>query len=494
MFESLIHDSRINNFSFAERVSNVNISFEFSADNPLEYSCFSEIASSIPSRDTLKISLENEIEDILIWGDSPQAYSHYIVNSASQTIHAQIQITKSINNHYFSIYSYKHFENDLLSQPLDHILSIFSNLLNSSHGSLIFEIWEDAPLFSTKTMLFASHDYIIDLPVFNREKYLDVCKSISYFQNMHTFKLLPDDFSLESSTPDVPLCKHFDRISSILSLCYISSSSHISNSTMFCSINGHITLDYAIPLCDISHNPTLYQIYSWIMTDGNPMDKVLIARNIISLHCQHSPIISLDNKTIASIQSSFNLYLKKNVVQYIELRNKLNESIGTIITRSGEYATTFLDKFKSNLTAIFAFLFTTVLANIVSDQPLDNIFTADITRMLEVVLLGSVFYMAICKYQANYETNQAFANLGVLRNQYLDILSQEDLNQIFDNNRQLNEVKLTIKKSITWYMIVWLIFLFFAFIITELISSSPTIPALLKLLFKITRNILSFAT
>ena len=38
-----------------------------------------------------------------------------------------------------------------------------------------------------------------------------------------------------------------------------------------------------------------------------------------------------------------------------------------------------LDKFKTNLLAILGFLFSVILANIVSDQPLDNIFTKDIT-------------------------------------------------------------------------------------------------------------------
>ena len=98
----------------------------------------------------------------------------------------------------------------------------------------------------------------------------------------------------------------------------------------------------------------------------------------------------MDTKILASIQSNYNLYLKDNVTQYLEMRNKVAEFISDIMSRTGEYATDLLDKFKTNIIAVFGFLFSVILANIVSDQPLDNIFTRDITIILELVLVGSV--------------------------------------------------------------------------------------------------------
>lgn len=65
--------------------------------------------------------------------------------------------------------------------------------------------------------------------------------------------------------------------------------------------------------------------------------------------------------------------MKDNVGQYLELKNKVAEFISDIVSRTGEYATELLDKFKANVIAIFGFLFTVVIAGIVSDQPLNNI-------------------------------------------------------------------------------------------------------------------------
>ena len=111
---------------------------------------------------------------------------------------------------------------------------------------------------------------------------------------------------------------------------------------------------------------------------------------------------------LASVQSSYNLYLKDNVTQYLELKSKIAEFISDIVSRTGEYATELFDRFKINLIAIFGFLFTVVIANIVSDQPLDNIFTRDITVILELVLLGSLIYLIICYIQSKYQIAKVY--------------------------------------------------------------------------------------
>lgn len=48
---------------------------------------------------------------------------------------------------------------------------------------------------------------------------------------------------------------------------------------------------------------------------------------------------------MASIQTNYNLYLRDNVTQYLELKNKVAEFITDIVSRTGEYATEMLDNF-----------------------------------------------------------------------------------------------------------------------------------------------------
>ena len=69
-----------------------------------------------------------------------------------------------------------------------------------------------------------------------------------------------------------------------------------------------------------------------------------------------------------------------------------------------------------------------------------------------------------------------------MKNNYLDILTQEDLNDVFDNDRIINNMKSTIQKTRKNYVIAWILFIVIAFCVIELVSVDPTVPKLIKFL------------
>ena len=210
---------------------------------------------------------------------------------------------------------------------------------------------------------------------------------------------------------------------------------------------GQRSIDYVFLLNEIIGNPILYKIYDWIYSGGSSIDKAIIARNIICLHCKYEPLLKLDSKVLLSIQSSYNLYLKDHVIQYLEMKNKVAEFISEILSRTGEYATELLDKFKTNMIAVFGFLFTVILADIVSDQPLDNIFTRDITVILELVLLGSVIYLFICYRQSKYQMEKVYESYESLKQSYEGILTEDDIRECFQNDQLIVDMKNTVNRS-----------------------------------------------
>lgn len=166
------------------------------------------------------------------------------------------------------------------------------------------------------------------------------------------------------------------------------------------------------------------------------------------------------------------------------MRNKVAEFISETISKTGEYATELLDKFKVNIIAIFSFIFSVILANIVSDQPLDNIFTKEITVLVECVIIGSFIYLIICYLQSNYEIRKVYDSYNRLKQNYKEILSDGDLQEIFGNDEMLNRMKKTISKSQKIYLVLWILFLLGVLIVLEYLSSSPNITAILKILSK----------
>jgi hypothetical protein len=156
------------------------------------------------------------------------------------------------------------------------------------------------------------------------------------------------------------------------------------------------------------------------------------------------------------------------------------EFITGIVSKTGEYATELLDKFKTNLIAIFGFLFTVIIANIVSDQPLDNIFTRDVTVILEFVLVGSFVYLFISYKQSKYQMKKVYDSYDELKKSYNQILTDDDIKECFKNDLIITEMKKTIKRSQMIYLIIWSCFLIILLIALELLTDNSIIISFLK--------------
>ena len=134
-----------------------------------------------------------------------------------------------------------------------------------------------------------------------------------------------------------------------------------------------------------------------------------------------------------------------------------------------------MDKFKTNLIAIFGFLFTVIIANIVSDQPLDNIFTRDITAILELVLAGSVVYLIISFKQSQYQMKKVYDSYEELKKSYDQILTDDDIKESFQDDKIIMDMKKTVSKSQKMYLSIWVCFLVILLVCLEFISDNPII-------------------
>jgi uncharacterized membrane protein (GlpM family) len=479
-FDQIKKCFHIEDINTAERMKVVEISFEVEAQHLPSISAIRNLLEIPPSRDTVKIVFIDESDNYISLSNKnlSKEEGEYVSSCQNfipdEIIKVNITIDKEISENTFSVYNFQLFAEDIIAQPIENIMRSFSLLLSDSEY-LLFDLFEQEYFFTTGTMTFAPHSKNIVNKHYYRSKRLQDCKDTAYFYNISMYNLLPDDFHIEIDFENNPLTTLFNKLTSLLSLVYISSYASIVEGKLKLQINGQRNVDFCYSIDAVKSNAELYKIFNWIYTDGSSIDKAIIARNIISLHCKFSDIIDVDEKTLSSIQSNFNLYLKNNVTQYLELKSKLAEFICDIVSKTGDYATVLLDKFKTNLFAIFGFLFTVVLANIVSDQPLDNIFTKDITGIIECVLLGSIVYLIICVIELNYQVNKICESYNALKENYKSVLSHIDINEIFNNDKLINNMRKTVRRGMVTYIIIWMVFLIMSFVFIEKLSSNPII-------------------
>ena len=135
--------------------------------------------------------------------------------------------------------------------------------------------------------------------------------------------MLPDDFKIEVGYEGNPFFRIVLEAGNFFSCKHDASNAMLQAGNIKLQIMGQRSIDYVFLLNEIIGNPILYKIYDWIYSGGSSIDKAIIARNIICLHCKYEPLLKLDSKVLLSIQSSYNLYLKDHVIQYLEMKTKL---------------------------------------------------------------------------------------------------------------------------------------------------------------------------
>ena len=484
MLKKLFNKMSIVDLNISERIKVYEASFKLSVVPPYEY--FLNIINSISERDKISIDIQDTTENILnIIASDEKKYNEFMQQLIDdEEIYVKVKIDKEVKDNHFSVYSYDSFAEDLLDLSINEAMLAFSELMKDVTDKLVIEMFSDTKNFNTKTIFFTTMENVLIDTEVRRENRINNCRETSYFYNFDIYELIPDDFKIMCNYEDNPLTDLFDKITSLLSICFISSSCSIKDDKLVGIINGQRAKEYVYEISGIHENKYLYNVYNWIYTEGCCLDKALIARNVISLYCKELTLFEIDEKVMGSIQSNYNLYLKDNVKDYLELKNKVAGFINDTILRTGEYATALLDKFKTNFLALFGFLFTVMLSNIVSNKPLDNIFTKDITVLSEVVLIGSIAYSIICFLQARYEVKKAYDSYKILKENYKDIFDETDLLELFGNDKKINDLKHSIKITHIIYTIIWLIFLVALFIVVEKLSVSPTIKTVLDFLNK----------
>ncbi len=475
----------------SERGKIVEISINCTKNNVENIQVLTEELRKFPNRDQITIKLSSGTDRCLLSNkDNKDNYLNrleYFLKDIDydDEIIVKIEINKNIENNTISIYNFKSFSEELVNKDILEIIGSFNNYLNGLEY-LVFELFDSNYFFQTNTMIFKSPGDTIKSSDFYRKEKMETCHQISYFYNISEYELIPDDFHFISTCAQNPFEEIFGIIKTILSLSYISNTASIKDGCLKLQISGHRNINFCYLLTDgkIKPNEELYKIYNWIYTDGNPVDKAIIARNIISLHCKYSDLIDTDSKTSASIHSNYAFYQKDNVAQYLELKKNLGEYIMNLASQSSDIVFGLIEQMRNNIIAFLTFLITVFITNTVQNSSLKNIFTMDVTILTYLILLGSLVYLGISLMGVNIKLNGLKQGYIGLKNNYSELLDEKDIKEIFKDDVVLKESIKKLEKSKKLIILSWIAVIIIMLIAVELLSESPVfIPVLSKLVF-----------
>lgn len=436
-----------------------------------DYGSIVRFISNMPDRDTWEITLSTISGEVIRFSrnnsNSEKEYEQFVsLQFDDSSITINISAKKNIVNNKISIYCFASFVEEMVQHSIMETMEFFSSILDGLE-ELHFITYDSEAFFSTNTLVFSQNEETIRAKTISRQDRLQRLNSTSFFLNAQRIKLIPDDFSLDLNFDGNPLADQFNTIRMVLSISSIASTVSIENNSIHGQILGHRNVEFSYALNQMRVNDNFYDLYNWVYTDGNAADKVILVRNVLSLHCRYAELLEIDRKIFATVLSNYELYLRDNVDKYIQLKERMAEFICSTISKYGDYARDILGSFGKNLLALFVFLMSVVLTNIVSTRSLSDIFTSEVILILEIVILGSIMYMIACLLLSFEKIKQNRQNYNLLKGNYADVLSTLDLDDAFKHNEIIDNAEKDVKQHIKIYTTIWILFLVILIIIIE---------------------------
>lgn len=406
----------------------------------------------------------------------------------------KIVVNKNIVNKTVSLYNFKLFKEFLKNNPIYDIINYFNDKL-SRYNTLNIQIYDETfgetNVFFTRTLFFSSvktNEW--NKEGFLREDFLRKRDSVCNFYNSSDYKLVPDDFFLIKKSPDDDFNLVFENLCFILSVVFMSDYSQIDRDNLSYKINGYRTVEGKLSLSNFKHRncKVLFDIYKWVYFEGNLIDKIGIARNIISLNIKQveDNELSINESTLGAIKSNFEIYLKENVDQYIEIKNKVTEFLIEKSLQVSQLVRDFINSFKHNSFVIVTFFTSIVVYNSLSSNK-TQIISDEIAVISYAILLISFIYFICSVIFINIDKKRFQQQYDRLKRMYAEILSEEDLSNIFLES-QYNEDIDYMKQKRNLFAFIWaveILFLLLAVIYLDYVNDPFTLKDIFKNFIKV---------
>lgn len=428
-----------------------------------------ELLFFLQSRDSIHISVQFGAGDTIVFKSNALSLGEYkILLDKDAKFHDEgdikivITINKSFKNSECTIYDLETFTSSLEKLTASDFINIYSQIFELS-TNIKFEVLNLSNSFYSNTISFCSLDSIHENENFKkRYDVIENFKSICHFNQSNKLSLLPNDFHLIKVDDSLlSLNQIFKKFSTILSIIYLFDITNLNENKFEYKINGYKSIKGIIELNKIDFNKIeeYLEIYKWVYNGGNLNDKIGLARNIISLHFFKKGELELQGNPFQAIQSSYKVYEKQNIKQYIEIRNKISDQLIDFNNRANKIVETFASGFQKSSLALISFYISAIAIRVLSKGEFTSIFSLDATILSLSFLSGSLIYFWVSLWELKEQRKRFVSSYKNLKSRYTDLLDADDINRILNNDNEFNEDVKFIDDKKKIYSIMWIAFI-----------------------------------
>ena len=467
---------------YYEAIKNVNA--VFSGKQQLlnvDYQCIFAFLSSFLPRDRFSITFDIG-EEYVILSDMPDQWEQIYTRlkrdiDANDDIAVRVHIDKFVDaNGCLSIYNLKRFKAYLVQTLKENLLLMFVRQIEDQ--ACCFKVLDQDVCVTTQTFSFISQDIEWNaISKDERKKQLAVCSDASVFSDQHRIPLTPYDFQvLQSNDEDLRII--LGKLKTVLSYCYLGSSSYISQDHLF--VRNGFNNPYQTSLEALDMNDNAYEIFAWAFRTENVIERAAISRNVIQNVCKSkNEFFDIDSYVLSTIKSNYHIYQKKHVEQYIELKSKISSFIAELSNQLYEIYHGMVDGIRNNIAAVFTFFITVILTEALDATNLKGVYFSDkLIVLFWMLIISSFIYLLLIYISTNAKWKLVESNYTELKKNYEDTLDEMDLNSAFNDDSAMNNARSILKMYKKWIGIFWITFLVILIIFVENHNPKPILPTM----------------
>ncbi len=266
------------------------------------------------------------------------------------------------------------------------------------------------------------------------QKDIDV-KIINSLEFKKALNYTPEDSFEMSKSLDTSkeLSNHFKKLTVFYCLKLLSSRTTDGEETQFV-FDGYDAAHYNLPNESevLAIHDHIFIIYEWVFADNSFADKLGLTRNLISIKNTSCYEHTFNNKLVKSLFSNYQIYLKDNLKQYIEVKNKISEFIFTLSNKCTDIYDSYISNSRNAVLAIFSYFFTVIIIKSYAKKSGLPLFTLDITILSIAFIIAAIYYIEMVWNETQKKSDNIKSRMNETKKMYENVLDKQDLDEIFD--------------------------------------------------------------
>jgi hypothetical protein len=175
----------------------------------------------------------------------------------------------------------------------------------------------------------------------------------------------------------------------------------------------------------------IYDVYKLTFVDANFSTRLGLLRNIVSVNTSHKLTSVFDSDIIKVLHSNYQIYLRENIKQYIEVKNKTIELMHGLIVKATDRFEDQQKSYQKVAAAISTYIFTVVIGKFIFKSE-NNVFSLEISSISSVFILFSMVYLEFSQKRLISTKNKLVKSLDGLKKRYSNIMHETELEEIFN--------------------------------------------------------------